>query len=386
LTFLVTTWSYLPNSGDRRLASIGNVGLSTGQYSNYGYTTTPENLISAITESSDAATVYPTAATQTATYNNLNQLTNLSGQALTFDANGNLTTDGLRNYSWNAENRLVGITYPGQPGKATAFSYDGVGRRTAIASTPTGGGSTVTTSYLWCGASICQARGASNSVTREYFGEGEFLPGSPSQAYYYGPDQIGSVRRVFASTTSAPAFAYDPYGNALQSTVPLTDFNYAGMFYNADSSLYLTQYRLYDPIGGRWLSRDPIGETVHQSDSTIPYLATESLGMTVSNRTSTQSVFGLPFGRKAEINSFATGNDLYVYVNGDPIYNYDHSGLCPIEQVNWVRKCIVACALAAGLADAVTRTTPNIDDAAPDPAPIILPAPPSTRPSFIRPR
>jgi hypothetical protein len=110
LTFLVTTWSYLPNSGDRRLASIGNVGLSTGQYSNYGYTTTPENLISAITESSDAATVYPTAATQTATYNNLNQLTNLSGQALTFDANGNLTTDGLRNYSWNAENRLVGIT------------------------------------------------------------------------------------------------------------------------------------------------------------------------------------------------------------------------------------------------------------------------------------
>jgi YD repeat-containing protein len=46
---LATTWSYLPNSGDRRLASIGNVGLSTGQYSNYGYTTTPENFISAIT-------------------------------------------------------------------------------------------------------------------------------------------------------------------------------------------------------------------------------------------------------------------------------------------------------------------------------------------------
>jgi YD repeat-containing protein len=47
---------------------------------------------------------------------------------------------------------LVGITYPGQAGKSTAFSYDGLSRRTAIASTPTGGGGTVTTSYLWCGA------------------------------------------------------------------------------------------------------------------------------------------------------------------------------------------------------------------------------------------
>ena len=30
------------------------------------------------------------------------------------------------------------------------------------------------------------------------------------------------------------------------------------MFYNADSGLYLTQYRAYDPGSGRWLSRDPI--------------------------------------------------------------------------------------------------------------------------------
>jgi YD repeat-containing protein len=77
---LATSWSYLPNSGDRRLASIGNVGLSTSQFSNYQFTTTPENFITAITESSDSATIYPGAASQTATYNNVNALTNLSGQ------------------------------------------------------------------------------------------------------------------------------------------------------------------------------------------------------------------------------------------------------------------------------------------------------------------
>jgi RHS repeat-associated protein len=164
-------------------------------------------------------------------------------------ANGNLLSDGRRNYSWDGENRLVGITYPGQSGKQIAFTYDGLGRRTAIASTPAGGGGAVATSYIWCGAHICQARNASNSPTREYYSEGEFVPGSPAQPYYYGPDQIGSLRRVFASTSSAPAYGYDPYGNALQSTAPLTDFGYAGMFYNADSRLYLTQYRTCDPIG-----------------------------------------------------------------------------------------------------------------------------------------
>ena len=88
-------------------------------------------------------------------------------------------------------------------------------------------------------------------MTREYFAEGELRSlAPPAQPYYYGPDQIGSVRRVFASAASAPAYSYDPYGNALQGTAPLTDFNYAGMFYNADSGLYLRQYRAYDPVAG----------------------------------------------------------------------------------------------------------------------------------------
>lgn len=257
---LATSWSYLPNSGDRRLASIGNVGLSTSQFSNYEVATTPENFITAITESSDSTTVYPGAASQTATYNNVNQLTSLSGQAFTYDADGNLLSDGQRTYSWDAENRLISITYPPQPGKQTTFVYDGFSRRTAITSTPAGGGGAVTTSYLWCSSRLCQARNAANAPTRGYYAEGEFAPGAPSQSDYYGADQLGSVRRTFVSTTSAPAYSYDPYGNALQTTVPLADFGYAGMFYNADSGLYLTQYRAYNPAIGRWLSRDPLGE------------------------------------------------------------------------------------------------------------------------------
>jgi RHS repeat-associated protein len=252
---LATTWSYLPNSGDRRLAGIANTGLTSSQYTNFTFTSMPENLISGVSTSSDATPAYPSTGTQTASYNNLNQLTNLSGQALTWDADGNLLSDGTRNYSWDAENRLVAITYPGQPGTQTSFAYDGLGRRTAIT-----GVSGTTTSHLWCGSRICQARNASGAVTREYFAEGEYVPGSPAQPYYYGVDQLGSVRRVYASTTNASAYDYDAYGNPLQTTAPLTDFTYAGLFYNADNGLDLASYRAYDPVSGRWLSRDPLGE------------------------------------------------------------------------------------------------------------------------------
>ena len=253
-----TSWSYLSNVGDRRLAGIDNTGVSTGQYSDFSYESMPEGLISGIGTSSDAAGATPTDGIVLAHYNDLNQLTRMAGEPRTYDNNGNLLSDGSRSYAWDAENRLVGITYPGVSGKATAFTYDGLGRRTTIGNTPAGGGSAVATSYVWCGTELCQARDAGNAVTREYLNEGEYVPGSPAQPY--GIDQIGSVRRAFASVTSAPAYDYDPYGVPLQASAPVTDFTYAGLFHEAGSGLDLALYRAYDPVAGRWLSRDPLGE------------------------------------------------------------------------------------------------------------------------------
>jgi hypothetical protein len=49
------------------------------------------------------------------------------------------------------------------------------------------------------------------------------------------------------------------------------------MFHNADSGLYLTQYRAYDPVAGRWLSRDPVGDIGNQPGSTISTSLTDAL-------------------------------------------------------------------------------------------------------------
>jgi RHS repeat-associated protein len=253
--------------------------------------------VASVTETSDAAAVYPPALTQTATYNNLNQLTVLSGQALTWSTVGNLTADGTRTYTWDAENRLVGIGYPAQPGKATAFAYDGLGRRVSITETPPGGGTPVTTRYLWCGDALCQARDGSNAPTRSYYDEGEFVPGSPGQPHYYGVDQLGSVRRAFASTTSAPAFNYDPYGSPLTGPAPTTDFGFAGLFNHQPSGLNLTWFRVYHPTTARWLSRDPLAEWGDPYGNLYPYVAgdspskTDPLGLIGTSRNEAVSAF-----------------------------------------------------------------------------------------------
>jgi hypothetical protein len=47
--------------------------------------------------------------------------------SFSYDANGNLTNDGTRTYTWDARNQLASLTAPVNG----SFAYDGVGRRRA---------------------------------------------------------------------------------------------------------------------------------------------------------------------------------------------------------------------------------------------------------------
>lgn len=337
---LKTTWSYLDNAHDRRLAGIANSGLVAAQYTNFTFETTPENFISRIAHTSDAAVAEPTPTTQTIAYNHLNQITEVSGQPYSYDANGNLLSDGERSYSWDAENRLVGVVYSGQPGKQTSFVYDGFGRRIEITSTPADGDPVATTDYLWCGIKMCQARDINNTPLRSYFDQGEVVEGEVKHPLYYGVDQLGSVRRVFEADGSAPSYDFNPYGVPLQSTASLTDFGYAGMFSNAESSLNLTLYRAYNPETGIWLSRDPLGEAPGIAQTILPLLS--------KNGTSTQNSTLPPYGAEGGIPDVAgwspytnfvspvisygeltlprVTNQLYSYVNSDPLSQIDPEG------------------------------------------------------------
>ena len=193
------------------------------------------------------------AATNPGSVNDIGTLTPSGGTGRTYsyDADGNVTSDGVRNYTWDAENRLLSITEIAS-GHVSTFTYDGLGRRTAITES---GGSTV--GYLWCGTTLCSSY-ASGSTLNRFLPWGEVDSGT---GYYYERDHLGTVvSTTNSSGTTEATLGTDGYGLTLSSSGTAPNFGYAGMFLHQASGLYLTQYRAYDPYSGRWLSRDPAGE------------------------------------------------------------------------------------------------------------------------------
>jgi len=176
------------------------------------------------------------------------------------DPVGNRIADDRHRYTWDAENRLIKIAYKNDPQRQTEFRYDGQSRRVAIIETD--GVKRTETKYTWCGNVICQAKDAQDRPVAYYFSQGVYRPQAKgNKKEYYARDHLGSVRDVLDEKGSPIArYDYDPYGNLTSDPNKAPEFGYAGMHYHAQSGLYLTKYRAYDPQSGRWLSRDPIGE------------------------------------------------------------------------------------------------------------------------------
>ncbi len=185
------------------------------------------------------------SATNQSQYNALNQVVASSDGAL-----GNVS------YEWDAEARLTAIN----SGIARSeFSYDGLGRRSRIVE-KTNGVVQSEKRYAWCGAALCEERDATDAVIRRFFAQGFTAGGSN---YFYTRDHLGSVREVVDGGGQVQSqYAYDPYGrrSALVENQP-APFAYTGHFYHPASGLFLSPNRFYSSELGRWLSRDPLGES-----------------------------------------------------------------------------------------------------------------------------
>jgi RHS repeat-associated protein len=175
---------------------------------------------------------------------------------LEYDLNGNLIKDGNLRYSWDAENRLIGIDFA--DGSHTAFQYDALGQRTRIVETA---GSKITSAktLIWNSGRICEERTDSGQHSTRLFTLGENLHG---KNYYYQRDHLGSTRQMIDQDgTVQSRIDYDPFGKPTVTggnIVP--SVQYASYVALGQSGLYLTPFRAYDSKLGRWLSRDPLGE------------------------------------------------------------------------------------------------------------------------------
>lgn len=85
----------------------------------------------------------------------------------------------------------------------------------------------------------------------------------PSQSKQVVSNHQSVVGLIDNDGNEVTSIQYDPYGQptVLQGT-EMPAFMYQGMYYHSRSGKYLTLFRAYDPKLGRWLSRDPVGESV----------------------------------------------------------------------------------------------------------------------------
>jgi len=172
----------------------------------------------------------------------------------TYDANGNLTGDGVRTFEWDAEKRLFAVN---TGANRSEFTYDGRNRRVRIVEKQSGN-VTSNKRFLWCGNELCEERDATGAaVTRRFFRHGFVEAGSP---FFYTIDHLGSVREVTDSSGAVRArYDYDLFGRTTQvSGDKVSSFTYAGYYSHPPSGLLLTLRRAYAADTARWLSEDPI--------------------------------------------------------------------------------------------------------------------------------
>jgi RHS repeat-associated protein len=175
-----------------------------------------------------------------------------------YDNNGNVTATGGKAFSYDSENHLVSMN-----SGAVTLVYDGDGNRVA----KTVGG--VTTYYLVddlnpTGYAQVVDELTGGSVSRQYtYGLQRISQQQEiSSAWtpsFYGYDGGGTVRNLTDSSgTVTDSYEYDAFGNSftVSGSTP-NNYLYRGEQWDADLGLYYLRARYYNPLTGRFLSRDP---------------------------------------------------------------------------------------------------------------------------------
>ena len=196
------------------------------------------------------------AKTDAYTSNGLNQYANVAGTNLSYDLNGNLTSDGVWNYVYDTENMLLNAS---KAGASASYIYDPLGRRSAKTV------DTVLTTFLNDGVEEIADYNAGGTLLRRYVhgpGVDEYLvmytgTGTANKSYFHANHQGSIVAMSDASGTVTEQHSYDSYGNSDDLTG--NPFRYTGRRLDAETGLYYYRARYYSPAIGRFLQTDPIG-------------------------------------------------------------------------------------------------------------------------------
>ena len=228
---------------------------------------------------------------QTRQYNDQNEVTGVGSHPLTFDANGNVTTDEHGNtLIYDAWNRLVSVTGT----HATSYSYDGLNRR--ITENHDAG----TTMHLYYSAQwqVLEER-QGNTVTAQnvwspvYVDALVLVDQNPdtvsAQRLYVQQDANWNVTAVVNGSGVQQRFEYTPFGvqTVLEANFTASGSSamiaYASQGLRLDSVIgdYENRGRVKDPVLQRFLQGDPAKADIstYRVEGNNPTGATDPTGL-----------------------------------------------------------------------------------------------------------
>jgi RHS repeat-associated protein len=177
-----------------------------------------------------------------------NWLTSLPGITPTSDFDGHMTYDGVHNYAWDVEGKMVSVD-------TTTLIHDALGRLVE----KNVSGTIAEFVYGPLGSKFAQMSGTTLQKAFVPLPTGTAVYTGSGLSYYRHTDHLGSSR--FATTTTRTMYsstAYAPFGESY-AQAGTTDLSYAGHDQDTVAGIYDTLFRKFVPVQGRWLSPDPAG-------------------------------------------------------------------------------------------------------------------------------
>ncbi|HEX8615486.1 MAG TPA: RHS repeat-associated core domain-containing protein [Telluria sp.] len=203
-----------------------------------------------------------------------NRLTATAGPAQskrnTYDAAGNLVSDGALRFGYGNEGRLNSVS--GASGGAVQYRYNGIGQRTI--KSDVAGASTYFV-YDEAGHMVGEYDTAGTPIQETVFLEG--LPialikprgaGAIENAYYIYADHLATSRVITRASDNKMVWRWDganPFGedppdeNPNRLGIFANNLRFSGQYYDKETNLYYNYYRDYDAQTGRYVQSDPIG-------------------------------------------------------------------------------------------------------------------------------
>ena len=234
-------------------------------------------------------------STSAYTVNSTNEYVTVGTTTETHDANGNLLQDDRFCYHYDFRNLLIELDDK-STGRVVYYRFDALGRRIekTWVKTPVDpvdpcdddtadndAGNVITHRFVYDGARILEKRNGSNVTKKEWlYGVGLDEPirmtvnaNNPSTKanFYYCQNAIGSVVALTDHTGAVVetykylAFGqeevYSASGTQLAASAYGNPYRFQGRWRNSaeGSRLYNFRARMYDPLTGRFINRDPIG-------------------------------------------------------------------------------------------------------------------------------